>query len=87
MDFSIQENSLVCGSPKTVVRQIREIASQVGAGCFLGEFTFGALEHEKALKSFKLFVDDVMPELKEFEIDALNYPNKGYRLWLKRDSN
>ena len=83
MDFSIHENSFVCGSPKTVARQIREIAEQVGADCFLGEFTFGALEHGQALKSLKLFVDEVMPELREFHNDTLNYPNNGYSHWLK----
>lgn len=83
VDFAIRENSFVCGSPETVTRQIKEIATQVGANCFLGEFTFGALEHDKAMKSLRLFVDQVMPELKSLEIDALNYPNNGYRYWLK----
>ena len=44
---------------------------------FLGEFTFGALEHEKVRESLNLFVEHVMPELKNFEIDALNYPADG----------
>ncbi|MEK6601345.1 MAG: LLM class flavin-dependent oxidoreductase [Candidatus Binatota bacterium] len=78
-----KENSFICGSPDSVIRQIKEIATQAGANCFLGEFTFGALEHDKVMKSLRLFVDHVMPELKKFEIDALNYPNNGYRVWLK----
>lgn len=83
VDSAIRENSFICGSPQTVARQIKEIATQSGADCFLGEFTFGALEHKKVMTSLELFVDHVMPELKEFEIDALNYPNNGYRVWLK----
>ena len=83
MDSAIRENSFICGSPETVARQIKEIATQAGADCFLGEFTFGALEHDKAMKSLRLFTEQVMPELRKFKIDALNYPNNGYRVWLK----
>jgi len=74
IDRSIAEGSFICGSPASVTRQIREIAAQAGADTFLGEFTFGALEHAKAMNSLKLFVEGVMPELRKFEIDALNYP-------------
>jgi len=83
VDFAIQENSFICGSPETVARKIKELASAVGANCFLGEFTFGALEHKKAMNSLRLFAEEVMPELRKFEVDALNYPNNGYRVWLK----
>jgi hypothetical protein len=57
-----------------VTRQIRDIALQAGADTFLGEFAFGALEHSKVMNSLRLFTDQVMPELKKSEIDALNYP-------------
>ena len=83
VDHAIQEGSFICGSPDTVIRQIEEIATQAGADCFLGEFTFGALEHEKVMRSLRLFTDRVMPELRKFQLDALNYPNNGYRVWLK----
>jgi alkanesulfonate monooxygenase SsuD/methylene tetrahydromethanopterin reductase-like flavin-dependent oxidoreductase (luciferase family) len=74
MDRSIAEGSFICGSPETVNRQIRDIAIQAGADTFLGEFTFGALEHSKVMRSLGLFADKVMPALRKFEIDALNYP-------------
>jgi alkanesulfonate monooxygenase SsuD/methylene tetrahydromethanopterin reductase-like flavin-dependent oxidoreductase (luciferase family) len=74
IDHSIAEGSLICGSPETVTRQIREIATQAGADTFLGEFTFGALEHRQVMNSLRLFADQVMPGLRQFEIDALNYP-------------
>jgi alkanesulfonate monooxygenase SsuD/methylene tetrahydromethanopterin reductase-like flavin-dependent oxidoreductase (luciferase family) len=74
VDHSIAEGSFICGSPDTVTRQIREIATQAGADTFLGEFTFGALEHQKVMNSLRLFVDGVMPALKEFDLDALDYP-------------
>ena len=74
MEHSIAEGSFICGSPETVVRQIKKIAGEAGADTFLGEFTFGELTQKQALKSLQLFTDQVMPELRKFEIDALNFP-------------
>jgi alkanesulfonate monooxygenase SsuD/methylene tetrahydromethanopterin reductase-like flavin-dependent oxidoreductase (luciferase family) len=74
IDHSITDGSFICGSSETVTRQIQEIALQAGADTFLGEFAFGALEHSKVMNSLRLFTDQVMPELKKFEVDALNYP-------------
>jgi len=74
IDHSITDGSFICGSPETVTRQIQEIASKAGADTFLGEFAFGALEHRQVMNSLRLFTDQVIPELKKFEIDALNYP-------------
>jgi alkanesulfonate monooxygenase SsuD/methylene tetrahydromethanopterin reductase-like flavin-dependent oxidoreductase (luciferase family) len=83
VDNAIREGSFICGSPETVIAQIQKIARDAGADTFLGEFTFGALEHDKVMKSLKLFAERVMPELKNFAIDALDYPKQGYRVWLK----
>jgi alkanesulfonate monooxygenase SsuD/methylene tetrahydromethanopterin reductase-like flavin-dependent oxidoreductase (luciferase family) len=74
MEHSIAEGSFICGSPATVIGQIKTIAVGAGADTFLGEFTFGELTQKQALDSLRLFADQVMPELKKFEIDALNYP-------------
>jgi alkanesulfonate monooxygenase SsuD/methylene tetrahydromethanopterin reductase-like flavin-dependent oxidoreductase (luciferase family) len=74
MDRSIAEGSFICGSPETVVRQIQKIATDAGADTFLGEFTFGMMEQRQAMNSLRLFAEQVMPELRKFEIDALNYP-------------
>lgn len=74
MDRSIAEGSFICGSPATVVGQIKTIANEAGADTFLGEFTFGELTQKQALASLRLFTDQVMAELKAFEIDALNFP-------------
>ena len=74
MELSISDGSFICGSPETVTRQIETIATQAGADTFLGEFTFGALEHAKAMNSLRFFTDQVMPELNKFEINALNFP-------------
>ena len=74
MEHSIAEGSFICGAPETVVEQIKKIATEAGADTFLGEFTFGELTQKQALNSLKLFTEQVMPELKKFEIDALNFP-------------
>lgn len=74
MDRSIAEGSFICGSPATVVEQIKRIAWDAGADTFLGEFTFGELTQKQALHSLKLFTEQAMPELKRLDIDALNFP-------------
>ena len=74
MERSIAEGSFICGSPETVAQQIQKIATDAGADTFLGEFTFGMMEQRQALNSLRLFAEQVMPELRKFEVDALNYP-------------
>ncbi|HTM07207.1 MAG TPA: LLM class flavin-dependent oxidoreductase, partial [Verrucomicrobiae bacterium] len=83
VDHAIREGSFICGSPEKVAAQIEGIARAAGADTFLGEFTFGKLEYEKVMQSLKLFAERVMPALRKFEIDALDYPQNGYRVWLK----
>jgi alkanesulfonate monooxygenase SsuD/methylene tetrahydromethanopterin reductase-like flavin-dependent oxidoreductase (luciferase family) len=78
-EHSIAEGSFICGSPETVVEQIEKIANEAGADTFLGEFTFGELTQKQALNSLRLFAEEVMPELKKFTIDALNFPNAAER--------
>lgn len=74
MKYSIADNSFICGSPETVTRQIQNLVTQVGADTFLGEFSFGMLEHSQVMRSLELYSEHVAPELRKFEIDALNYP-------------
>jgi alkanesulfonate monooxygenase SsuD/methylene tetrahydromethanopterin reductase-like flavin-dependent oxidoreductase (luciferase family) len=74
MEHSIAEGSFICGSPETVVGQIQKIATDAGADTFLGEFTFGMMEQCQAMNSLSLFAEQVMPELRKFAVDALNYP-------------
>jgi alkanesulfonate monooxygenase SsuD/methylene tetrahydromethanopterin reductase-like flavin-dependent oxidoreductase (luciferase family) len=74
MEHSIAEGSCICGAPETVVEQIKTIANDAGADTFLGEFTFGELTQKQSLNSLRLFTEQVMPELREFDIDALNFP-------------
>ena len=72
MEHSITEGSFICGSPETVVEQIKKIGQEAAADTFLGEFTFGELTQKQVLNSLSRFVEQVMPELRKFTIDALN---------------
>ena len=74
MERSIAEGSFICGAPETVFHQIKKIANDAGADTFLGEFTFGELTQRQALDSLGLFAEKVLPELREFNVDALNFP-------------
>jgi alkanesulfonate monooxygenase SsuD/methylene tetrahydromethanopterin reductase-like flavin-dependent oxidoreductase (luciferase family) len=73
-EHSIAEGSFICGAPDTVIGQIKKIAGEAGADTFLGEFTFGELTQKQVLNSLRLFTEQVMPALRTFEIDALNFP-------------
>src|SRR5919109_417674 len=73
MHHSIAEGSFICGSPENVVGQMKNISTEACAVTFLGEFPFGELTQKQALDSFKLFTKQVMPELRKFDIDALNF--------------
>jgi alkanesulfonate monooxygenase SsuD/methylene tetrahydromethanopterin reductase-like flavin-dependent oxidoreductase (luciferase family) len=79
VEHSIADYSFLCGSPDTVARQIKELVTLTGANTFLGEFSFGALEHGQVMHSLELFTKYVAPELRAFEIDALNYPEDAGR--------
>jgi alkanesulfonate monooxygenase SsuD/methylene tetrahydromethanopterin reductase-like flavin-dependent oxidoreductase (luciferase family) len=74
VERSIAEGSFICGSPETVASQIQKIATEAGADTFLGEFTFGMMSQRQAMSSLRLFTEQVMPQLREFEIDHLNFP-------------
>ncbi len=77
MEHSIAEGSFICGSPETVVGQIKKIAGEAGADTFLGEFTFGELTQKQALKSLRLFTDQVMPELRQVRDRRAQFPQSG----------
>lgn len=75
IDASIKDLSLICGSPDSVVQQIKELTEEVGADTFLGDFAFGALTHEQVMKSMKLFIKHVLPEIRK-ESQHLSYRRK-----------
>lgn len=59
----------IFGSPEEVVEQIRAYRD-IGVNHFMALMNFGALEHEKVLRSMELFGRYVIPALREEERDG-----------------
>lgn len=57
----VERNTVLCGSPDTVVRQIQEVVSTVGAGALNVNFKIGNIPHDQVVESMKLFATEVLP--------------------------
>ena len=55
------------GSPDTVAEQLRLYASEGMFNTLLGEFNFGFLTEEQVMRSLRLFGEEVMPRLRDYE--------------------
>ncbi len=63
---SWEENRMViAGSPETVVSEITQQAAMLGINYLLAYLFFGSMNFDDAMRSFKLFHKEVMPELAE----------------------
>ena len=51
------------GTPERVLGQLRELRDEHGVAYFGGNFGFGGLDHEKTLRSMKLFAEEVAAQL------------------------
>jgi alkanesulfonate monooxygenase SsuD/methylene tetrahydromethanopterin reductase-like flavin-dependent oxidoreductase (luciferase family) len=64
----IAQGQMFCGSPDTVVRQIREFRRRVGGvGRIIMMTRQGLVTHAEALKSFNLAAKEVLPQLQDLE--------------------
>ena len=68
-DFDhLQQNSLVfVGSPQTVTAKIKAAAQTGLFNVLCGEFNMGSLPEEDLMRSIRLFGDEVIPALKDFD--------------------
>ena len=66
-DYLMENDLVFIGSPETVKRKLLKYAEQGVFNTFMGEFNFAELEEEDVLRSVKLFGEEVMPDLREFE--------------------
>ena len=55
------EEKIIAGSPQTVREQVWRAINESGINYFISVFAWGNIPHEKALRSMKYFVDEVMP--------------------------
>lgn len=61
----VARNTVLCGSPDTVIRQIETIAKSVGCGAMNVNFKIGNISHEQVVRSMKLFAEEVLPHVRE----------------------
>ena len=52
---------LVVGSPATVRAEIEQLVAQSGINYFAPAIAWGGLSHDQAMRSLRLFADEVMP--------------------------
>jgi alkanesulfonate monooxygenase SsuD/methylene tetrahydromethanopterin reductase-like flavin-dependent oxidoreductase (luciferase family) len=65
LDALIQVGQGIAGSPATVTKFLQEQMSQAGCNYLVGQFAFGDLRPEEAARSLNLFIEHVMPQLKD----------------------
>ena len=64
----LQKNELVfVGSPQTVAQKIHRAAKDGVFNVFMGEFNFSDLPQKDLMRSIKLFGQQVVPALREYE--------------------
>lgn len=61
LDLMVQRRTAMIGSPATVRARVAEFFDESGCNYLIGQFHFGGMSHEHALRSLRLFVDGVMP--------------------------
>ncbi|HMF50660.1 MAG TPA: LLM class flavin-dependent oxidoreductase, partial [Candidatus Saccharimonadales bacterium] len=67
LDYLIARNLAFVGSPKTVIEQIKSAASEGVFNTVLGEFNIGAIAEDDLMRSIKLFGNEVIPALRDFQ--------------------
>ncbi len=60
----IEDGIVLCGSPATVVKQIKRMKAELGIGAMQLNFKVGNIPHEDVMKGLELFKEQVLPEVK-----------------------
>lgn len=66
-EWLLERDNILIGSPDTVARKLKKIATEGVFNTFFGEFNFGNLAEADLLRSIRLFGTEVMPKLRDFE--------------------
>ena len=66
-DYILENDLVFVGSPKTVAEKLHNAALEGVFNTFMGEFNFADLPEEDLMRSIRLFGDEVIPPLREFE--------------------
>jgi alkanesulfonate monooxygenase SsuD/methylene tetrahydromethanopterin reductase-like flavin-dependent oxidoreductase (luciferase family) len=67
LDYLLAHNLVFVGSPETVVQRVKAAAAEGVFNTLLGEFNFGMLAEEQVLRSIRLFGEEVIPRLRDYE--------------------
>ena len=57
-------DTTIVGTPRQVRDEVRRHIEETGANYFVGRFCFGSLPHDAAMRSLRLFADEVMPHFR-----------------------
>jgi alkanesulfonate monooxygenase SsuD/methylene tetrahydromethanopterin reductase-like flavin-dependent oxidoreductase (luciferase family) len=60
-----RQRLIIAGTPITVRAEIEKLVSECGANYFLARFAYGDLTYEESAGSLGLFVEEVMPHLRD----------------------
>ena len=64
VEESIEAGSILCGSPASVVKQMKKIHAAVGNGIFSLNFKVGDVPETTLRHGMELFRDKVLPEMR-----------------------
>jgi alkanesulfonate monooxygenase SsuD/methylene tetrahydromethanopterin reductase-like flavin-dependent oxidoreductase (luciferase family) len=62
MGDMIEAGSVLCGSPETVLKQMRRVRDELGNGHFILNMKIGNVPDPVVRRSMELFRDKVLPE-------------------------
>ena len=65
LEDAIERGTVLCGSPETVVKQIKRIAGELGNGVFNFTVKVGTLPDDVVRRGMELFRDRVLPQVRD----------------------
>jgi alkanesulfonate monooxygenase SsuD/methylene tetrahydromethanopterin reductase-like flavin-dependent oxidoreductase (luciferase family) len=65
-DWLLAHDLILIGSPDTVAKKLKKIATEGVFDCFFGEFNFTNLAEADVMRSIRLFGEEVIPQLRDY---------------------
>jgi alkanesulfonate monooxygenase SsuD/methylene tetrahydromethanopterin reductase-like flavin-dependent oxidoreductase (luciferase family) len=66
-DWLLAHDLILIGSPDTVAKKLKKIATEGVFDTFFGEFNFGQLGEADLMRSIRLFGEQVIPQLRDYQ--------------------
>jgi alkanesulfonate monooxygenase SsuD/methylene tetrahydromethanopterin reductase-like flavin-dependent oxidoreductase (luciferase family) len=64
IEVARKAGAAIVGSPATVRADVEQLVAQTGINYFAPAIAWGSLSHDQAMRSLRLFADEVMPHFK-----------------------